>query len=56
MAVYRIKDPGGRVMETTAPTPAKARSNFRWRLMRENGMSKWDASRFDFSDLREVRR
>lgn len=35
MRKFRIKDPGGAWMETMAPTEAKARSNFRWRLQRQ---------------------
>jgi hypothetical protein len=40
MKKFRIKGPGGEWMETTAPSEAKARSNFRWRLQRHPyGMS-----------------
>ena len=54
MKKYRMTGPSG-PMETTAPTPAKAWSNFRWRLEREYGMSRYAAASYDRSDLREVR-
>ena len=50
----RITGPSG-PMEPMAPTPAKAWSNFRWRLEREYGMSRFAAASYDHSDLREVR-
>lgn len=34
MKTYKLKDPSGEWIETTAPSLAKARSNFTWRLMR----------------------
>lgn len=54
MKTYRMTGPSG-PMETVAPAPAKAWSNFRWRLEREYGMSRFAAASCDHSDLREIR-
>ena len=54
MKTWRMMGPSG-PMETVAPTPEKAWSNFRWRLEREYGMSRYAAASYDRSDLREVR-
>lgn len=54
MRKYRMKGPGGDWMVTVAPSPAKARSNLRYRLVSECGMSWYDAARFDMRDLEAV--
>ena len=53
MKTYRMMGPGG-PMETTAATAAKAWSNLRYRLIREYGLSWYEASRYDHSDLKAV--
>ena len=53
MKTYRMAGPGG-PMETTAPSVAKAWSNFRYRLIYECGLSWYEASRYDHSDLKAV--
>lgn len=53
MKTFRMMGPSG-PMETTAPSPAKAWSNFRYRLVRECGLSWCEASRYDHSDLKEI--
>ena len=40
----------------TADSPEKARANFRWRLSRDCGMSRFAARDYDLSDMREVSR
>lgn len=54
MKTYRMKGPGGDWMETVAPSLAKARSNLRYRLVSEYGMSWYDAREFDMRDLEAV--
>ena len=39
-----------------ADSPEKARANFRWRLSRDCGMSRFAARDYDLSDMREVSR
>ena len=53
MRTFRMMGPSG-PMETTAPSLAKAWSNFRYRLIREYGLSWYEASRYDHSDLKAV--
>lgn len=53
MKTYRMMGPSG-PMETTAPSLAKAWSNFRYRLIHEYGLSWYEASRYDHSDLKAV--
>lgn len=55
MKTYRMKGPGGAVLETTAPSPAKAEANFRWRLRTQFGLSAYEARKYDCRDVREVR-
>lgn len=43
-------------METTTPDIRKTWSNLRYRLIRECGLSWYAASRYDYSDLKEVTR
>ena len=50
---YRMMGPSG-PMETMAVSPAKAKQNFRYRLIREYGMSWYDAREYDYSDLKMV--
>ena len=50
---YRMMGPSGPV-ETVAASPAKARQNFRYRLIHEYGMSGYDAREYDYSDLKMV--
>ena len=52
--VWRMKGPGGEIMETVAPTEAKAWGNLRFRLREEYGMSRYAAAEYDRRDLREV--
>lgn len=55
MRTYRVTGPSG-PMETVAASPEKARANFRWRLSRDCGMSRFAARDYDLSDMREVSR
>lgn len=48
---YRMMGPSG-PMETVAASAAKARSNFRYRLVHEYGMSWFAAREYDMSDLK----
>ena len=48
---YRMTGPSG-PMETVAASVAKARSNFRYRLVHEYGMSWYNAREYDMSDLK----
>ena len=50
---YRMRGPSG-PMETVAASATKARSNLRYRLVHECGMSWYDASEYDMSDLKVV--
>lgn len=54
MRKFVMMGPSGR-METTAPTPEKAKQNFRFRLAKEYGMGWYRAREYDFSDLKEVK-
>ena len=53
MKTYRMMGPSGPI-ETTAPSLAKAWSNFRYRLIHEYGLSWYEASRYDHSDLKAI--
>lgn len=55
MKTFRMMGPSG-PMETTAPDIRKAWSNLRYRLIRECGLSWYEASQYDHSDLKEVTR
>ena len=50
---YRMMGPSG-PMETVAASPAKAKSNFRYRLVHECGLSWFESGRYDCSDLKAV--
>lgn len=54
MRTWRMTGPDG-PMETVAPTREKAWGNLRYRLATECGMGWCRASRYDHSDLEEVR-
>lgn len=53
MRKWRAYGPSGPI-ETMATTRAKAMNNIRYRLHTECGMSRYDAWRFDLSDLKPV--
>lgn len=53
MKTYTMMGPSG-PMTTMAKTPAKAKSNFRFRLIHEYGLSWYAAREYDYSDLREI--
>lgn len=53
MKTYRMTGPSG-PMETTAPSLAKARSNLRYLLVRECGLSWYEAREYDMRDLKAV--
>lgn len=53
MKTFRMMGPSG-PMETTAPSLTKAWSNLRYRLIHEYGLSWYEASRYDHSDLKAV--
>ena len=53
MKTYRMMGPGG-PMETTAPSLEKAKSNLRYRLVRECGLSWYEAREYDMRDLRAI--
>ena len=50
---YRMMGPGG-PMETTAPSLEKAKSNLRYRLVRECGLSWYEAREYDMRDLKAI--
>lgn len=50
---YEIYGPSGK-MVTMATSEAKAWANFRYRLVKECGMSWYSASSWDHSDLKAV--
>lgn len=52
--VWRMRGPGGIVMETTAATRGKAVTCLKWRLEHELHMRHWDAQNYDCSDLKPV--
>ena len=52
MKKYRMKGPDGTWWETVAASAAKARCNFRYRLVHECGMSWFAAREYDMSDLK----
>lgn len=51
MHKYRMLGPSG-PMETVAASATKAKSNLRYRLVHEYGMSWYDACKYDMSDLK----
>ena len=53
--VYEAFGPSGR-METTASSKAEAMRNFRYRLMRDCGFSKFKAREYDLEPVRPVQR
>jgi len=53
MKTFTMMGPSGR-MTTSATSESKARSNFRYRLVHECGMSWYAARDYDMSDLKEV--
>lgn len=53
MKLFKMIGPSG-PMKTVAPSLAKAWSNFRYRLVHEYGLSWYEASQYDHSDLKEV--
>lgn len=55
MKVFRMMGPSG-PMETAAPDIRKAWSNLRYRLIRECGLSWYEASVYNHSNLKEVAR
>jgi len=54
MRTWTVLGPSGR-MTTMAVTERKAKSNIRYRLVHEYGMSWFDAMRYDLSDMEEAR-
>lgn len=54
MRTWTVLGPSGR-MDTMAITKRKAKSNIRYRLVHECGMTWYDAARYDLSDMREAR-
>ena len=50
---WRVRGPSG-YMETMAKSRRRAIANIRWRLQTECGLSRYDASLYDLSDIREV--
>ena len=50
---WRVLGPSG-PMETMAKSKRRAIANIRWRLQTECGLSRYAASSYDLSDIREV--
>lgn len=50
---WRVLTPSG-YMETMAKTRGRAIANIRWRLQTQCGMTRYAASSYDLSDIREV--
>ena len=50
---WRVRGPSG-YMETMAKSKRRAIANIRWRLQTECGLSRYAASSYDLSDIREV--
>lgn len=53
MKTYRMMGPSG-PMETTAPSLEKAKSNLRYRLVCEYGLSWYKAREYDMRDLKAI--
>ena len=49
---WRVLTPSG-YMETMAKTRGRAIANIRWRLQTQCGMTRYAASSYDLSDIRE---
>ena len=54
MRTWTVLGPSGR-MVTIALTMKKAKNNIRYRLVHECGMTWYNATRYDLSDMREAR-